>query len=156
MCKVLCGHRLLFSWGTYLGVKLLTNTVILDLPRRFGGKESTWQCRRRKRCEFNPWVEKIPWSRKWQPPLVFLPGKLHEQRRLVGCSPWGSKSWTRLSIDTHKHTHKHTITARLTVWGPSKLLSKVAAPFYISTSMKRSTCSPRLVFLITAILVGMK
>ena len=26
------------------------------------------------RCGFDPWVEKIPWSRKWQPALVFLPG----------------------------------------------------------------------------------
>ena len=24
---------------------------------------------------FNPWVGKIPWSRKWQPTLVFLPGE---------------------------------------------------------------------------------
>ena len=23
---------------------------------------------------FNPWVEKIPWSRAWQPTPVFLPG----------------------------------------------------------------------------------
>ena len=29
-------------------------------------KESTCQCRRCKRCRFNPWVGKIPWSRKWQ------------------------------------------------------------------------------------------
>ena len=36
---------------------------------------------------FNPWVEKIPWRRKWQPPPVTLPGKSHGQRSLVGCSP---------------------------------------------------------------------
>ena len=24
------------------------------------------------RCEFDPWVEKIPWRRKWQPSPVFL------------------------------------------------------------------------------------
>ena len=39
---------------------------------------------------FNPWVGKIPWRRKWQPTLVFLPGESHEQRRL-GVSPWGYK-----------------------------------------------------------------
>ena len=32
-----------------------------------------------------------PWRRKWQPTLVFLPGKSHGQRSLVGCSPWGRK-----------------------------------------------------------------
>src|SRR5574337_89658 len=30
-------------------------------------------------------------SRKWQHTPVFLPGKLHEQRSLVGYSPWGCK-----------------------------------------------------------------
>ena len=49
-------------------------------------KESTCQCRR---LRFDPWVGKIPWRRKWQPTPVFLPGKFHEQRSLVGCSPWG-------------------------------------------------------------------
>ena len=33
---------------------------------------------------FNPWVRKIPWRRKWQPTLVFLPGKSHGQRSPVG------------------------------------------------------------------------
>ena len=34
-------------------------------------------------------VGKTPWSRKWQPTLVFLPRKFHGQRSLVGCSPSG-------------------------------------------------------------------
>ena len=49
------------------------------------------QCRRHKRHEFYPWVKKIPWSGKWQPIPVFLPGKFHAQRSLVGCCPWGCK-----------------------------------------------------------------
>ena len=40
---------------------------------------------------FDPWDEKIPWRRKWQPTPVFLPGKSHGQRSLVGYSPWGSQ-----------------------------------------------------------------
>ena len=35
------------------------------------------------------WEE--PWRRKWQPAPVFLPGKSHGQRNLVGYSPWGHK-----------------------------------------------------------------
>ena len=35
--------------------------------------------------------EKIPWRREWLPTLVFLPGKFHGQRSLVGYSPWGHK-----------------------------------------------------------------
>ena len=32
-----------------------------------------------------------PWRRKWQPTPVFLPGKSHRQRSLIGYSPWGRK-----------------------------------------------------------------
>ena len=40
---------------------------------------------------FSSWVGKTPWSRKWQPSPVLLPGKSHGQRTLVGYSPWGRK-----------------------------------------------------------------
>ena len=40
---------------------------------------------------FNPWCEKIPWRRAWQPTPVLLPRESHEQRSLAGCSPWGCK-----------------------------------------------------------------
>jgi len=36
-------------------------------PRWLSGKESAWECRRRG---VDPWVEKIPWRRKW-PPLQY-------------------------------------------------------------------------------------
>ena len=35
--------------------------------------------------------------RKWQPAPVFLPGKSHGQRSLVGYSPWGRKESARLN-----------------------------------------------------------
>ena len=44
-----------------------------------------------RRHGFNPRVEKIPWRRKWQLTLVFLPEKSHGQRSLAGYSPWGCK-----------------------------------------------------------------
>ena len=47
-----------------------------QLPRGLSGKESTCQCRRSKRRGCEPWIGKIPCSRKWQPTPVFLPGKL--------------------------------------------------------------------------------
>ena len=48
------------------------------------GKEYTCQRRRCKRCGFDPWVGKIPWSRKWQPTPVFLPRKFCRPRSQVG------------------------------------------------------------------------
>ena len=48
-------------------------------------------CLQRGRPGFDPWVGKISWRRKWQPTPVFLPGKSHGRRNLVGYSPWGRK-----------------------------------------------------------------
>ena len=33
-----------------------------------------WEIYKRRR--YGPWVGKMPWRRKWQPPPVFLPGKI--------------------------------------------------------------------------------
>ena len=57
------------------------------LPGGAAGKEPSCQCRRCKRWGFDPWVGKIPWSRAWQPILVFLPGESHEHRSLVDHGP---------------------------------------------------------------------
>ena len=59
----------------------------MGLPKWHSGKESTCQCRRYKRCEFDPQVRKVSWSRIWQPAPVFLPGKFLGQRSLVDYSP---------------------------------------------------------------------
>ena len=67
------------------------STVIYGLPLWLSGKEYACQWRSFRRCGFNPWVDKIPWRRKWQPISVFLPGKSRGQRSLVGYSPWGRK-----------------------------------------------------------------
>ena len=52
------------------------------------GKSVCLQC---GRPGLNPWAGKTPWRRKWQPTPVFLPGKSHGRRILVGYSPWGCK-----------------------------------------------------------------
>ena len=36
-------------------------------------------------------VRKVPWSREWQPTLVFLPRESYGQRSMVGYSLWGLK-----------------------------------------------------------------
>ena len=48
----------------------------LGFPGGTNGKESTCQFKRPKRHSFNPWVRKIPWSRKWQPIPLFLAWKV--------------------------------------------------------------------------------
>ena len=39
-----------------------------------------------------PGLGRFPWSRKWQPILVFLPGKSHGQKWATVCRI--AKSWT--------------------------------------------------------------
>jgi len=62
---------------------------VWGFPGGTGGKETAYQYRRHKKSQFDPWVGKIPWSRQWHPPPVFLPGKSYEQRSLAGYRPWG-------------------------------------------------------------------
>ena len=71
-------------------------TVENCFPRGASGKEPSCQCRRLKRREFDPWVEKIPWRRAWHPTPVIWPGESHGQRSLAGYSQSGAKSWRRL------------------------------------------------------------
>ena len=113
-----------------MGSQRVRHDLVIE-PRCDSGKESSCQFKRPERLEFNPWVRKIPWRRKWQPTPVFLPGECHGQRSLAGYSPWGHKSWTRLSaniphshiqtpvtismsnsgcVHMHAHTHTHTHT----------------------------------------------
>ena len=77
----------------------------------YSGKESVCLCRRCKRLRFDPCVRKIPWSTKWQPNPVFLPGKFHGERSLAlgGYSPWGHKE-----LDTTEQTGMHKI-----LWFPN-------------------------------------
>ena len=59
----------------------------MGFPGGTTGEEPTCQHRRHKTCGIDSWVRKIPWRKAWQPTPVFLPGKSHGQRNLVGYSP---------------------------------------------------------------------
>ena len=48
----------------------------------------------------------FPWSKKWQPTLVFLHEKFHGQRSLSSCSQWGCKE---LDMTEHTHTYTHNL-----------------------------------------------
>ena len=70
-------------------------------------KKSACQCRRHKRFWFDPWIGKIPWSRKWLPTPVFLPGIFHGQRSLASYNPWDRKEVDTTEC-TRTHPHPHT------------------------------------------------
>ena len=64
---------------------------IRDTKGTFTAKMGSIKDRNGKDLWFNPWIGKISWRRAWQPTPVFLPGKFHGQKSLVGYSPWGRK-----------------------------------------------------------------
>ena len=107
-CRFLCAHNFLKyafisllplslrqslkSWSSNFLVFLNSNSRYNSITgKRHSGTESASQCGRCKRRGFSPWIGKIPWSKKWQPTPVFLPGKFHGQRNLEGYSLWGLK-----------------------------------------------------------------
>ena len=77
-----------------------------------------------RRHGFNPWVGKIPWTRKWQPTPVFWPGKSYGQRKLVVYNPCVHKEsdktkWLRTPLEV----------LFLIFWGITSVFSIVAAPY---------------------------
>ena len=59
-----------------------------------------------RRLRFDPWVRKTPWRRKWQPTLVFLPGKSHRQRSSVA-TVHGIAELNITRAHTHARTHPY-------------------------------------------------
>ena len=47
---------------------------------------------------------RIPWSKKWRPTPILLPGKFHGQRSLASYSHWGGKESDTTTESAHTHT----------------------------------------------------
>ena len=70
---------------------------IVSLPNELG---LLWWLRQLRiglpcgRPVFDPWIEKIPWRREWQPTTVFLPGKSMDRGAWWATVHEIAKSWT--------------------------------------------------------------
>ena len=62
---------------------------------------------------------------------VFLPGKFHGQRSLVGYSPWACKESDMTGARAHTHTHTHTHTKKAGTWTETERCLKI---FYQNVS----------------------
>ena len=100
-CPQHLGHGLAHNSTQQNLVRRMNEWTNLEMdhkfPRLFPGdaavKKPTCQCKRHKRHGFDPCVGKIPLKKRMtthSPPVLLL-GKFHQQRSLVGCSPWGHK-----------------------------------------------------------------
>ena len=54
-------------------------------------------------------IRVVLWRRKWQPTPVFLPGKFHGQRSLLGCNPWGCKELDMTSLSLFSYTGNYMV-----------------------------------------------
>jgi len=126
------GRRVAHDWATELNWKLMVlcfNFKFLCLfvvYRKLLSRVWVAQthCGVRLQCGRpgpNPGVGKSPWRRKWQHTPVFLPGKSHEQRSLVGYSPWGHKELDRTER-LHFHFHFHFLLCLKYVHNNLKIL----------------------------------
>ena len=88
-------HVLKLCIFTSLNLGLLRGSVVKNLPANAGAVGDTGPL---------PGVGKIPWKRVWQLTPVFLPGKSHGQRSLVGYSLWGDTT-ERLGTYTKRTSH---------------------------------------------------
>ena len=83
----------------------LGGSVVKNLPANAGDM----------RLGVSPWVGKILWRRQWHPTPVFLPGKSHGQRNLVGYSSWGCKRVGHGLATKQQHEAMKTIVMTRTV-----------------------------------------
>ena len=92
------------EWGP--GLNVGNTTMEPDLtsgegsrgfPGGTSGKEPACQCKRQKRCGFDPWVGKISRRWKWQPLPVFLPGKSVDRGAWWATLYGVTKSWTEVT-----------------------------------------------------------
>ena len=80
---------------------LLSFSILMKISPIVQNKGASQLAIRHRKGGFNFWVRKIPWSRKWQPTLVFSPGKFHGREAWWARVHEVSKSRTRLNDCAH-------------------------------------------------------
>ena len=112
---------------SYIADRFFTNWATREAPYIWAcpGKESASQCRR---LGFDPWVRKMPWSRKSQPTPVSLPGEFHGQKSQASYSPRCPKrlrqdlttnsnyKYIYIYIYLYLYKYKYTYYNYVTVW----------------------------------------
>ena len=92
-----CWWIALQLWRIELGIFKMYGAVVKNPPLQEMQDSWVWSL-----------VGKIPWSRKWQPTPVLLPGKSYGQRILAGYSPCDLKE-TDPTEHTCRQTHVHLV-----------------------------------------------
>ena len=98
------------------------------------------------------WGSSFLWKRKWQSTSVFLPGKSHGQRGLVGYHPWGCKELNTIEhAHTHTHTHTHTLQFPPVHSNPDTLTCGLAASCLLDNGMAQDITDRSFKWLVRAV-----
>ena len=109
------------------------DNIPYELPGWLSSKATGYQSRRRKRHGFDIWVGRVP-QRKWQPTLVFLPGKSHGQRSLARYNPGGRKRIRHDLATKQQQTTLHPVVS----------IQKRAPPPCLKTSRGCKLCASKV------------
>ena len=133
-----------FMLPFWISWRWMTCSFMLNADATGGAspKESACQCRRCKRCGFHPGVGEIPWSRKWQPTSVILPGKFHGRKSLPGYSPWGCEE-PAASMTEWQHSPS-SLTEFIYLSTPSTGLPENQKRVLLLTMSLASNLAPRI------------
>ena len=118
------------SWCQVLSIV----TVCYHSSRKEGKKKLVLKSQIYITAQLITWTRTVIRRRQWHPTPVLLPRKSHGWRSLVGCSPWGRQSRTRLSnftftfhfpaLEKEMATHSNVLAWRIPGTGkPSGLPS---------------------------------
>ena len=131
------------SWLKYAQVICLQDLNFQMAFQVLSRKESSCQGRKPRRRRFNPWVEKMPCKRKWQPAPIFLPKKFHRQRSWwATVMGWQKSDMTeQLSLNTTSAYSKLCVY----VWKKDRQTDRDIPSVLISTHV--SSCA--VLFLVT-------
>ena len=98
--------------STNLNITEFQGMYIYKLPKWRLGR-TCLPMHKTKRCGFHPWMGETPWRKAWQPTPVFLPGKSHGRRTLVGYGTQGHKESDMTEVTQHSTVHILSIYQKL-------------------------------------------
>ena len=104
----------LFTTAIILNLRVITLLLVRSLQLPDTSVQMNYPPFDKHKCSVTVRIMTLRGVIKWQPTAVFLPGKSHRWRSLVGYSPWGHKE-SDMTEPLHFHFQANEIFVRMRV-----------------------------------------